>query len=125
MTFGSGKQTSIYALNEDKAEMLLIKLQCHKSIDFLHISCMFGDEEVEETNLAGNKSTLYDSVMSVESEVIRKATFAFMHLRNIWKIRKYLTRHVTKTIVHVFIISQLHKLAKYSKYSWHRCDTGH
>ena len=50
--------------------------------------------------------------MSMEQHVIAVAKSAFYHLRNISRIRKYISSHIAEILMHAFITSRLCVIAQ-------------
>ena len=73
------------------------------SIDCIHI----GDSSITSASQARNLCAIFDSSMTMKphiSNVIRSSAF---QLRNISRIRKYLSHNATEQIIHSFITSRL------------------
>ena len=95
-------------LNSDKTECLLIgtrqQLQKVSNISTLSV----GDSQVapscELRNLTG---TWFDSKVSMSGHINRTCSSAFYYLYNMRRIRKYLSRTVTESLVHAFITSRV------------------
>ena len=66
-----------------------------------------GDSTVKLTEYACNIGVTLDKTMSMELHVKKIVSSAWYHLRNIYRIRKFLTRDTTKILVHAFITSKL------------------
>ena len=93
-------------LNEAKTEFLLIgtKQQLAK-VNISHV-------EVGNTNIAPhspvkNLGVWFDSNLSMVDHITKTSSAAFYHLYNIRRIRKYLTKECTETLIHAFISSRL------------------
>ena len=93
-------------LNEDKTEFLyfgspyfLNKLQ--KS------SLLIGDEEIHPTDSVRNIGAFMDSALHMDNQVNQVCKGAWFHLRNIGKIRSYLTNDTTEKLIHAFVSSKL------------------
>ena len=92
-------------LNDDKTEMLIIQSKFQPNSSFPKL--LVGHKEFGKSNEVRNIGTVWDSALGMETQISNIVQSAFMHLRNIWKIRQYLTRKATETIVHAFITSKL------------------
>ena len=93
-------------LNDDKTEFLLFgSHQQLSKINIEHINV--GDSSIARVSQARNLGAIFDSSMTMKphiSNVIRSSSF---QLRNISRIRKYLSRDATEQIIHSFITSRL------------------
>ena len=93
-------------LNDDKTEFMIIgsPQQLTKiSIPFIKI----GDHNICPVSQARNLGVIFDSHMSFKSHISHTVRSAQFHMRNIGKIRKYLTRNSTEQIIHSFVTSRL------------------
>ena len=57
--------------------------------------------------VARNFGVIYDSSMSMENHIMAICKAAFYHLRNISRIRKYLSSQTAEMLVHAFVSSRL------------------
>ena len=82
-------------LNEAKTEFLLIgtKQQLAK-VNISHVKVK-------------SLGVWFDSNLSMVDHINRTSSAAFYHLYNIRRIRKYLTKECTETLIHAFISSRL------------------
>jgi hypothetical protein len=93
-------------LNDDKTEFLLFGSHQQLSkinIEHIHI----GNSSIAPVSQARNLGAIFDTSMTMKphiSNVIRCSAF---QLRNISRIRKYLSRDATEQIIHSFITSRL------------------
>ncbi len=93
-------------LNDDKTVFLLVgrNAQVKKvSIDSFQI----GDTIIPKSELATNLGVLWDSELSLKKHVERTCKSAFYHLRNIYRIRKCISRNDAETLIHAFVTSPL------------------
>ena len=65
------------------------------------------DELISKTSTARNIGLLYDTVMSMEHPVTAVCKAGFFHLRNVSRIRKYISRYTAEILLHAFITSRL------------------
>ena len=65
------------------------------------------DEEISRSAKAGNVGVIYDTSMSMEYHIVAICKAAFYHLRNIGRIRKYLSSQTAEVLVHAFVSSRL------------------
>ena len=93
-------------LNDSKTEFLIIgskHLRAKTVIDNIRI----GNEQIAPSTKARNLGFNIDSHMSHESQISNTVRSAYCQIRNIGKIRKYLTKEATQLIVQSLIISRL------------------
>jgi len=92
-------------LNQDKTELLIF----HSRYCFCpSLSCLrVGDVDVVPVKAASNLGVVFDDTMSFKSHITDVCKSSFYHLRNISRIKKYLTREATEMVVHAFVTSKL------------------
>ena len=90
-------------LNRDKTELLVTgpKHKVNPPIKGIHVA----GEYIEVSDNARN--VIFDSHVNLEKHVMNTCKTAFYHLRNIAKIRNYLSQDNAETLVHTFISSKL------------------
>ena len=106
-------------MNDGKTEFVIIgSRQQLAKIQFDSIKV--GDSVVYAVDSVRDLGAYLDSHMTMEAHIQAKCSAAFKHLYNLRRIRKYLTREATETLVHAFIFSHidycnglLHGLPKY------------
>ena len=93
-------------LNDDKTEFLMIgtKKQLAK-VNIDHI--LIGDCAIRPKGVVKNLGTWLDSTLSMNSHVNNTCSNAFYYLYNIRRIRKYLSRRSTETLIHAFVSSRV------------------
>ena len=93
-------------LNEEKTEFLLIgtKQQLAK-VDIGHIKV--GKVNIAPHSPVKNLGVWFDSNLSMVDHITKTCSAAFYYLYNIRRIRKYLTKECTETLIHAFISSRL------------------
>jgi hypothetical protein len=98
-------------LNDSKTEYLLIgsKHTLKKVPDHLS-SIHVGDANVEATSSARNIGVVIDSTLSMESHIRCLLRSCYASLRDIGKVRGYLTEHSAKLLVHAYVTSKLDSL---------------
>ena len=96
-----------FKLNSDKTECLLIgtRQQLQKVSNISTLS--FGDSQIAPSCEVRNLGTWFDSKMSMLSHINKTCSSAFYYLYNMRRIRKYLSRSVTESLVHAFITSRI------------------
>ena len=92
-------------LNQDKTEVLVFSssYRPRPSLDNL----MIVDEIVSCSPMARNIGVVFDNSLSMVPYVNAVCKSAFFHLRNISKIRKFLTPETTKATIHAFVTSKI------------------
>ena len=94
-------------LNSDKTELLLIHLVsqfCPKpQLSSLNVC---GDQ-ISPSVSVRNVGVVFDSHMKFEGQVSSICKASFFHIRNISRIRKYLSVENTKILVNVFVTCRL------------------
>ena len=70
-------------------------------------SFLVGDANIAKSDMAVNLGALWDSELNLKSHVEKTCRSALYHLRNIYKIRKCLSKSNTETLVHAYITSRL------------------
>ena len=93
-------------LNDDKTEFLIIgtKQQLAK-VNIDHI--LIGDSVIRPKGVVKNLGSWLDSTLSMNSHVNNICSNAFYYLYNIRRIRKYLSRRSTETLIHAFVSSRV------------------
>ena len=74
----------------------------------VNIECIrVGESVVTPVSIARNLGSWFDASMTMESHVTKTCRTAFYFLHNIRRIRKYLSRECTETLMHAFTSSRL------------------
>ena len=92
-------------MNRDKTELLVLNGRHRPLPPLTTISVC--DEEINRSAKARNIGVIYDSSMSMENHIMAICKAAFYHLRNISRIRKYLSSQTAEMLVHAFVSSRL------------------
>ena len=66
-----------------------------------------GSSRVSPTPIVRNLGAWFDANMTMASHITKTCATAFYYLHNIRRIRKYLSRQCTETLIHSFISSRL------------------
>ena len=92
-------------LNKEKTEFLFI----HSKFRLQHClpSTCFGQDTVQPSQTVRNIGVTFDSTMSMLPHINTVCKSAFYHLRNLSRIRKFISTETAKTLVHAFISSKL------------------
>lgn len=96
---------NLLKLNQDKTELVVISSKFRHYPDLEHIRV--GDEYIAPKSSARNLGVIIDNCLCMEQHVKKICSEANYHLRNISKIRKYLTQDSAEILVHAFIGSKL------------------
>lgn len=94
-------------LNESKTEVLLLG---HKRVtESLSrvLSIQLADEKLKSVDVVRNLGVLFDSELSMAAHVDKTRQTALLHLRNISRIRKYITLPVAKSLITSLVLSRL------------------
>ena len=93
-------------LNDDKTEMLVICHPCLKH-KIKNISLRIGDSDIVPTKSVRNLGAMFDDGMTMANHITHVCRSMNLHLRSIGRIRKYLDRNATETILHALVTSRL------------------
>ena len=93
-------------LNGDKTEFVVISSK-PVSKKFTTPSINIDNHIITSSLKAKNIGVIMDSHMSMEAHISSVCKSAYMHIRNIGKLRKYLDQDSLETIIHAFITSKL------------------
>ncbi|XP_077996519.1 uncharacterized protein LOC144449819 [Glandiceps talaboti] len=97
---------NLLKLNTDKTEVLYFGSRQNQSK--LNFSPMkINGNEIMPTTEARNLGTSFDSCMDMKRQVTQVCKSSYYHIRNIGKIRKYLTDDAVKLLVHTFVTSRI------------------
>ena len=115
---GSRPASLCWSLNQDKTDLVVISSRFHPTPDIGHITV--GSECIAPCDSVRNLGVQFDSIFSFEEHIKNICKSSFHHLRNIAKIRMYLSQDTCEILVHAFISSKLdhcnsllHGLPKY------------
>ena len=96
-------------LNGDKTELILINSRYHSSSPLNFISVR--EEEIVPTTsvmtINRNLGVIFYEHVRLEEHIDNICKSAYFHIRNISKIKKYLSRDCLEIIIHAFIFSKL------------------
>ena len=84
-------------LNQDKTELVLIssKFRSRPSLEFIQVD----DEKIQPKSSARNLGVIIDQCLDLTDHVIKICVSYHYHLRNIAKIRKYLSEETSEILV--------------------------
>ena len=91
-------------MNRDKTELLVLKAHHHLLPPLKSVAV--SDELIRPWSVAKNIGVLFDTNMSTE-HVIAVSKSAFYHLRNISRIRKYISSQTAEILMHALVTSRL------------------
>ena len=92
-------------LNQDKTIFSLIHFKFSPRLPLYHIQV--GNQLIPFSTSATNLGVTFDETLSFEEHVKPVCSSSFFHLRNISRIRKYLTRNSVEVLIHAFVTSKL------------------
>jgi hypothetical protein len=92
-------------LNNDKTEVLILHSK-HRPMPPLN-SIKVADVCVKPTDAARNVGVVFDSTMTLEKHINNICKTSFYHIRNISRIRRYLSFESAKTLIHAFVTSRI------------------
>ena len=92
-------------LNQEKTELIVIssKFRPRPAIPYMSV----GDEQILPKSSARNLGVTFDECCNMVEHVRKICKTSHNHLRNIYKIRKYLTEETMEILVHAFVSSKL------------------
>ena len=93
-------------MNNSKTDIIIVISSSYHPRSLFNALAV-SNEFVECSATVKNISVIFDKSLSFLSHITATCKTAFFHLRNISKIRKFLTLETTKTIVHAFATSRL------------------
>jgi hypothetical protein len=98
--------SNLLKINDDKTEVLILgtKAQLAK-VDIPYIE--IGESKIKPSESARNIGAIFSSNMDMKKQVNTLCRSAYHHIRNLRKIRKYLTKDALATLVHAFVTSKL------------------
>lgn len=92
-------------LNRDKTELLVLNAYHCPSSSLESVAVT--NEVITLSSSARNIGVLFDYNIIMEQHVTTLAKLAFYHLRNISRIRKYISFHTAEILLHAFVTSGL------------------
>ena len=93
-------------LNEDKSEFLIFGSP-HLLSKFKPTPLTIGDEEIDPVDSVRNIGAFMDNMLNMDNQISNICGGAWFHLRNIGKIRPFLTNSSTEKLIHAFVSSKL------------------
>ena len=99
---------NLLKLNADKTELLLFGSRHNLSdLTIPTVQLQIDGNEITPATTARNLGTTLDMRMDMGNHVTQVCKSTYFHIRNISKIRKYLTDDSVKLLVHAFVTSRL------------------
>lgn len=92
-------------LKKDKTKFLILSSKFNKQSS--QPSIHFGSDVIVPSSQARNIGVLFDSTLSMLPHVNNTVKLAFFQLRNIAKIRSYLSLACTEKLIHAFVTSKI------------------
>ena len=92
-------------LNDDKTELLVIHPKHIETPSLRSIDVR--DEVINPSECARNIGVMLDQNLNMEQQITTICKSAFLHIRNIRKVRKYLPQHAAETVVNALVTSRL------------------
>ena len=92
--------------NYDKTELLILGSP-HNLKNMPDISVHIGDTDIKPAKTARNIGAILDSTMNMEAHINSVCRNAYLQLRNLSRIRRFLSKEATETLVHSFITTKL------------------
>ena len=97
--------TNKLKLNNDKSEVIFLHSCFRHSLSPPTISV--GMENIRPSQQARNLGVIFDDTMSLSPHLNTIVKGAVYHIRNISKIRKYISKSTTEILIHGFVSSKL------------------
>ena len=94
-------------LNEGKTEMVVFRSRYTTPLNKQALSMKIGESSIIPASTARNLGCIMDETLTMETHIALTCRNAFYHLRNLKRIRRYLTREATEQLVHAFVTSRL------------------
>ena len=92
-------------LNKGKTELLVLHSRHRPPPAFAPLK--IGSEVILPSDSARNAGVIFDNAMTMVPHIHSTCKSAFYHLRNIARIRKFISLKTTETLVHAFVHSKL------------------
>ncbi|XP_067030517.1 uncharacterized protein [Acropora muricata] len=92
-------------LNKEKTELLVLHSRHRSPPAFASLN--IGSEVILPSHSARNVGVIFDNTMTMVPHINSPCKSAFYHLRNIARIRKFISIKTTETLFHAFVNSKL------------------
>ena len=93
-------------LNDEKTEFILLGRK--RQLTDISVKDLYvGDSSVERSLFVRNLGFLFDENFTMQKQISAVCKTAYFHLRNIARIRKYLSESAAQSLVHAFVSSRI------------------
>ena len=99
-------ELNLLKLNDDKTELIVFTPKHHKHL-CSGVNVTIGGCKVEPATHVRNLGIIFDQKLSMEKHITTVSRNCRYHLRNISRIRKYLTDEACKTLVQALVTSRI------------------
>ena len=99
-------QSNLLKLNDQKTDVVVFGTK-HKLPVMKDIRITVGGSTLSPSSHVRNLGVIFDSTLTMTNHISTICRTAYTHLRNISRIRRYLTPEATKSLVHAFIMSRM------------------
>jgi hypothetical protein len=89
-------------LNDDKTEFLVLSTS-KKQHKIPERPLSIGTSKITRSASARNLGVTLDSSLNMKKHISSVCKSSYLHLKNIGKLRKYLTKETTEKLIHAFI----------------------
>ena len=105
-TIGQWMAGNRLRLNEGKTDLLVLGTN-PQLCNIPPVSLQVGTDVIEQSSSCRNLGVIFDSSMNMELNIKKTCRAANMQIRDIGRIRKYLSQQCTEQLVHSFITTRL------------------
>ena len=95
-----------FKLYDDKTEVIFLGTK-HRLDHLDHIGVTVGDSIIYPADKVRNLGVVFDKHLSMDDQVKSVYKQGFYHIKNLWRIRKFLNEEQTNVAAHAFITSKL------------------
>jgi hypothetical protein len=99
-------RSNLLKLNQDKTELIIFAPKNHVR-DFENCHLSFDGTVVSDVSSVRNLGVIFDKTLTMEKQVSTITKSCFFHIRNIGRIRSYITKDACKTLVNSLVTSRL------------------
>ena len=93
-------------LNDDKTEVIFLGTN-YRLEDIQSTGVTVGDTVISPTDKVKNLGVIFDKNLSMDDQVKAMCKSGFYHIKNLWRIRKFLDQEQSNVAAHAFITSKL------------------
>ncbi|KAK3085690.1 hypothetical protein FSP39_007270 [Pinctada imbricata] len=98
--------SNLLKLNDDKTEMIVFAPK-NKKEQFADLTVSFGTSIISDARVVKNLGVVFDKSLTMDNQCKAITRSCYYHIRNIGRIRKYLTTDASKTLVNALVTSRL------------------